>query len=374
MAAYYLPAYYLPTLVVLYTANAVYSSDSDIKVILINGCLYLLLASARGTVSMTAFTLGHDGPLKLESWLVLPWLLYFGWLQWGLVWMDRKLTMILDLYVFIVLYVAPLLYVVLVKPRASTLDYETKEFADQMMIESRSSPSPFFHDVAGNLCDRCRYPFKLGEDRWINFSDVLKWRGWLTEDSAGAADPDICLSYSFCRLRARRYFGFPCPEDRNVQVRDFVLRELLAGSNNKAFTIVEVQLTLLHDYFFTNYHSEMNSAVLTVTQRVVIMLRLSLVVLVSNVVWGLLAAGSLSALVHEYLPYICVSAVVGVLIYTAIMQPLFPVLPTYWHPIQNFFLHYYPADDTGSPSSSVVVNFSSASSTASRQNSGRTSS
>nr|CAB3491029.1 unnamed protein product [Digitaria exilis] len=162
-----------------------------------------------------------------------------------------------------------------------------------MMIKSRSSsPSPFFEDVAGYLYDRCRYPFnlKLGvesddrwlhfndvlkwigwqrvesDDRWINFSDVLKWRGLLTEDSAAAVDPDICLAYSFSRLLARRYFVFPCPEDGNAQVRDFVLRELLAA--DKAFTIVEVQLALLHDYFFTNYHSKMKSAVLTVTQGV----------------------------------------------------------------------------------------------------------
>nr|CAB3491028.1 unnamed protein product [Digitaria exilis] len=227
-------AYYLPNLVVLYTANAVHSSDSDIKVILGMGCILLLVAaSARGTASMTTFTLGN-GPLKLESWRVLPWLLYFGWLLWG----------------------------------ASTLDCETKELADQMMIESRSSPSAFFHDDAGHLYDRCRYPFNLklkvkSDDRWINFSDVLKWRGRLTEDSAAAVDPDICLAYSFCRLLARRYFGFPCPEDGNAQVRDFVLRELLAGSTNKAFTIVEVQLALLHDYFFTNYHSNITSGVLT---------------------------------------------------------------------------------------------------------------
>ncbi|KAF8762270.1 hypothetical protein HU200_009657 [Digitaria exilis] len=345
---------------------------------------------------MTAFTLGN-GPVKLESWRVLPWLLYFGWLQWSQFSWDRKLTFS-DLYYIIVLFAVPLLCVVRAKPGAGTLDYETKEFADQMMIKSRSSsPSPFFEDVAGYLYDRCRYPFnlKLGvesddrwlhfndvlkwigwqrvesDDRWINFSDVLKWRGLLTEDSAAAVDPDICLAYSFSRLLARRYFVFPCPEDGNAQVRDFVLRELLAA--DKAFTIVEVQLALLHDYFFTNYHSKMKSAVLTVTQGVVLMLCLSLIFLGSIVLGGLWSRGP-SALVHEYQPYYCVLAVVGVLIYTVIMQPLHPVLPTYWHPIRNLFLHYIPADEIGNLFGSVVVTFSFTSSTPSSQSSGKTSS
>ncbi|KAF8745057.1 hypothetical protein HU200_013470 [Digitaria exilis] len=392
-------AYYLPNLVVLYTANAVYSSDSDIKVFLGNGCLVLLVVSARGTASMTAFTLGN-GPLKLESWRVLPWLLYFGWLQWDLIWLDRKLTFS-DLYYFIALFVAPLLYVVLVKPRASTSDFETKEFADQMMIESRLSPSPFFVDDAGHLYDRCRYPFNLkqrvesdhrwlhfsdvlkwigwqrveSDDRWINFSDVLKWRRLLTENSAAAVDPDICLAYSLCRLLARRYFGFPCPEDGNVQVRDFVLRELLAGSNNKAFAIVEVQLALLHDYFFTNYHSKMKSAVLTVTQGVVHMLCFPLGFIGSCVVVNLLTTRGLSsALVHEDLPYLGVFFVLGFLIYTVIMQPRHPVLPTYWHPIWNLFAHYIPADEIGNLFGSIVVTFSFTSSTPSSQSSGKTSS
>lgn len=70
-------------------------------------------------------------------------------------------------------------------------------------------------------------------------------------------DADICPSYSFCRLLARRYFGFPCAEDGDAQVRDLVLTELLADDDcSRAYNIVEVQLALLHDYFFTNYHSK----------------------------------------------------------------------------------------------------------------------
>lgn len=265
-------AYYLPTLVVFYTANAIYSSNSDLKVILSLGCLFLLISSARGAVTMTAFTLG-DGPRALQSWRLLPWLLYFAWLLWGLIWRDRRLTLS-DLYCFLVLSVAPVLYVLLFKPRVANLEYETKELADHMMREREWSPSPFFNDDAdSSLYDRCRYPFKLGDGRWINFSDVLqqRQRGRLT------GDPDVCLSYSFCRLLARRYFKFPCAEDGSAQVREFVLRELLPDDDsNRAFTIVEVQLALLHDYFFTNYHSKITSGLLSVKQGIVLVVGFSL--------------------------------------------------------------------------------------------------
>ncbi|CAL4982295.1 unnamed protein product [Urochloa decumbens] len=120
-----------------------------------------------------------------------------------------------------------------------------------------SSPSPFFDGDANRLYDGCKYPILVRDGRWINFSDVLS--------SDCTVDADVCLSYSFCRLLARRYFGFPCPEDGNTQVRDFVLTELLADCN-RAFRIVEVQLALLHDYFFTNYHSEITSGFVSKTK------------------------------------------------------------------------------------------------------------
>lgn len=209
---------------------------------------------------MTAFTL-DGGPLILQSWQLLPYLLYFTGQQWGWIWLDRQLT-VSEIYNILV-FAAPAIYVLLAKPRSRSaiLDEETKEFADYTMRESsRSSslPSLLFHGH-GDVCSRllydcCRYPFmQLRDGGWIKFSDVLlqQQRDRFPRDCA--VDPDICLSYSFCRLLARRYFGFPCPEDGNEPVRDFVLTELLADWN-RGFTIVEVQLALLHDYFFTNYN------------------------------------------------------------------------------------------------------------------------
>uniref|UniRef100_K3ZHJ8 DUF4220 domain-containing protein n=1 Tax=Setaria italica TaxID=4555 RepID=K3ZHJ8_SETIT len=296
-------AYYLPTLIAFYTANAVYSSN-DIRIILSMVCCVLLFCCARGPVTMTAFTLDH-GPRRLQSWRLLPWLLYFAWLQW----------------VF--------------------LDCETKTFADYMVRESRSS-SPFFDgELPDGLHDGCKYPFKLRDGRWINFSDVLQHHSRLPTDCA--VDTDICLSYSFCRLLARRYFGFPCPEDGNPQVREFVLTELLADCN-RAFTIVEVQLALLHDYFFTNYHSDITYGFVSSKQVIVKLARLSLLSLACFAAAFLMAGlvkgfsgGDFSAAFH-----FSAARLLLLLSFTALLV-LF-----YWHPIRNLFL-YYPAA-TGIPS------------------------
>lgn len=342
--------YYLPTLIAFYTANAVYSSSSDIKIVLGVVCSVLLLSCARGPVTMTAFTLDH-GPRRLQSWRLLPWLLYFAWLQWGLIWGHRKLT-VSDLCITII-WIAPVLYVLLAKPRTVFLDCETKTFADYMVRESRSS-SPFFDgELPDGLHDGCKYPFMLRDGRWINFSDVLQQHSRLPTD--WAVDTDICLSYSFCRLLARRYFGFPCSEDGNPQVRDFVLTELLADCN-RAFTIVEVQLALLHDYFFTNYHSDITYGFVSYKQGIVKLARVSLSFLACYAV-GFLIGGLVIVFSggHFYSGPLAllVSAAPGVIMYTVIQQPQFPFLPSYWHPIRNLFL-YYPAA-TGIPSGFSVI-------------------
>ncbi|CAN6362384.1 unnamed protein product [Urochloa humidicola] len=253
-------AFYLPTLIAFYTSNAVYSSDSsDLKVFLGVGCGLLLFLCGRGAVTMTAFTL-DNGPQRLQSWRLVPWLLYFAWLQWGSFRGDRKQLTVSDIFSFIV-YIAPVFYVLVVKPKTPVLDYETKEFADYMVRESRSSSSPFFYGNHPNrMQDGSKYPLVLTDGRKTKISDVLRNHSRLPRDCA--VDQDIFLSYSFCRLLARRYFGFPCAEDGDAQVRDFVLTEQLQDCN-RAFTIVEVQLALLHDYFFTNYHSHIPSGLVS---------------------------------------------------------------------------------------------------------------
>ncbi|CAL4982294.1 unnamed protein product [Urochloa decumbens] len=338
--------YYLPTLIALYTANAVYSSTSDFKVLLSMFCATLLFSSARGAVTMTAFTLHDHGQHRLQTWRLLPWLLYFAWLQFGVIWRrDRKLT-VSTVYYFAVLLV-PSLYVLVAKPRAATLDYETREFAYYMVRESMtSSPSPFFDGDANRLYDGCKYPILVRDGRWINFSDVLS--------SDCTVDADVCLSYSFCRLLARRYFGFPCPEDGNTQVRDFVLTELLADCN-RAFRIVEVQLALLHDYFFTNYHSEITSGFVSKTKGYVKLVGSSLfrtlLIVVVFLILGSFKGG------HSALTVFLTSVPVDIML-TVIMQPKTPFLPRYWHSVRNLFL-YFPTVDSD-PSGPSIIHRSSA--------------
>ncbi|CAL4994866.1 unnamed protein product [Urochloa decumbens] len=309
-----------------YTANAVYSSSSELKIPLSLGCGLLLFLCARGAVTMTAFTL-HNGPQRLQSWRLVPWLVYFSSLQWGWFREDRK-QLVPTIISFMIVFTGPVFYVLLVKPKTPVLDYETKEFADYMVCMSRSSSlSPFFYGGHPNrMQDGCKYPLVLKDGRKTKIRDVR-----LPRDCA--VDPDIFLSYSFCRLLARRYFGFPCAEDGNTQVRDFVLTELLIDCN-RAFTIVEVQLALLHDYFFTNYHTHIPSGLVSVKQAVAAVLCLALLFL-ARCLPSLFRASREANLNLGDLGILCALAVPVLLIYIVIRQPEYPVLPRYWHPIRD---------------------------------------
>ncbi|KAJ1274514.1 hypothetical protein BS78_05G068000 [Paspalum vaginatum] len=331
-------------------ANAVFFSDSDFKIILSNGCLFLLLSCARGAVTMTAFTLGDSDPLKVKSWRVLPWLLYFAWLQWGVIWFDHRLTLV-DLYYFTVLCIFPVLYVLLAKPRVAVLDYETKQFADFMP----SPPSPLFDHCNANsrLYDCCsEYPFMPkkqkkdddGSDKWVNFGNVLTYYPF----PSGDPQVDICLSYIFSRLLARRYFGFPCAEDGDPQARELILTELRQEGEayKKVFTIVEVQLALLHDYFFTNFHSDIKKGLTSNKQSTLVVLWVTPLFLAGFAVGFVLAGGSKAGRLG-----LVIFFAVGVplaLMYLVIVLPNFPVLPSYWHPIRELLLHF--SKPTGTPS------------------------
>ncbi|CAL4985696.1 unnamed protein product [Urochloa decumbens] len=319
-------AFYLPTLIAFYTANAVYSSSSELKIPLSLGCGLLLFLCARGAVTMTAFTL-HNGPQRLQSWRLVPWLLYFALLQWGWFREDRK-QLVPTIISFMIVFTGPVFYVLLVKPKTPVLDYETKEFADYMVCMSRSSSSsPFFYAGHPNrMQDGCKYPLVLKDGRKTKVRDVR-----LPRDCA--VDPDIFLSYSFCRLLARRYFGFPCAEDGNAQVRDFVLTELLIDCN-RAFTIVEVQLALLHDYFFTNYHTHIPSGLVSVKQAMAVVLCFSLLV-IARCLPSVFRASREAHLDLGDLGILCALAVPALLICIVIKQPEYPVLPRYWRPIRN---------------------------------------
>jgi len=135
----------------------------------------------------------------------------------------------------------------------SALDRQTKAVADYMKRESSklSASSPFFDDDANSnsslqLLDSCRYPFVQGRNgEWVTVKDLVQ------RDDLPNEDKDIWLSYSLCRLLARRYYGFHCTEGDD-KVRRLALADLgTTDGYKRAFTITEVQLAFLHDYFFT---------------------------------------------------------------------------------------------------------------------------
>ncbi|KAF8658877.1 hypothetical protein HU200_059376 [Digitaria exilis] len=99
----------------------------------------------------------------------------------------------------------------------SALGYETKAFADYMTLESRRSPAPFFDGEANNLDSNCKYHLMYTDDgHWVRIKDLLQCDRLPVRNCAMEAR-DIFLSYSLCRLLARRYYGFPCAEEGNAE-------------------------------------------------------------------------------------------------------------------------------------------------------------
>ncbi|XBJ20643.1 hypothetical protein VPH35_011433 [Triticum aestivum] len=60
---------------------------------------------------------------------------------------------------------------------------------------------------------------------------------------------DVCLSFSLCHLLQRRFFGFKCAESSFGEALDFINRGLFV---QRAFKVIEVELTFLYDIIFTN--------------------------------------------------------------------------------------------------------------------------
>jgi hypothetical protein len=241
-------AYYLPPHAAFYAANAVYTSrhhnciestpDHTAKLALVLLFLALFVSSrlGAGLVNMTAYSL-RDGPR--DGWRFVQWTICLTWVEWQ--WADSSWNgqMIRRLCI-IFLECSFLVISFLAFPRATALDqWRTKAFADYMVREFKSRSSPF------------RYPFMQREDgSWISVQDLtMQLRDG--DMSLGDVDPDFCLSYSLSRLLARRYFGFPCTEEGDKNVLKSVLAQLGSDCYKKAFTVVEVQLAFLHDYFFT---------------------------------------------------------------------------------------------------------------------------
>lgn len=253
-------AYYLPTSLVFYAANAVYSTSHineytpEIVVNLLMMLGFDVFFIRLKLTTMAAYSL-RDGGERYYTWRFLLWIFYLACLQWelGRIWsanlgLPAKLSLQHPALPQLTLSAAVAVFIVFVGPPESFKDYEIKSVADYMKRESNSSSSSPFFDGSLQL-DSCRYPFRQRKDgQWISIKDYAN-----TAMQEEGLNPYVSLSYSLCWLLSRRYFGFHCAEQGDEKVRRFALAGLGLGTDGykRAFTIVEVQLAFLHDYLFT---------------------------------------------------------------------------------------------------------------------------
>ncbi|XP_020198875.1 uncharacterized protein [Aegilops tauschii subsp. strangulata] len=252
-------AYYLPVPLVFYATKAVSSTSHSHHIhedtpSLVVGVFYMFRLSlpsfqevvAPLVTNMRAYSL-HDRPQ--DGYNYLMWLLFLGWVDWGIIldWarccrrrvLYRLVQMGLDFFLT--------LFTLFAHTSESTLDCQTKAVADYMKRESSkssstSTTSPFFDeddDANSNsslkLLDCCRYPFvQRGNGEWATVKDLVQ------RDDLPNEDKDIWLSYSLCRLLARRYYGFHCAEEGDDKVRCLALADLTrADGYKRVFTIAE---------------------------------------------------------------------------------------------------------------------------------------
>lgn len=132
---------------------------------------------------------------------------------------------------------------------------------------------------------------------------------------------------------------------------DFVLMELLQPDYKRAFTIVEVQLSLLLDYFFTFYHPITIKAFLPqmvskmMEHRMGLMSLLSQALSPAGIVWWLLylfCVGSSTFGLSQFAFYAVASLIFVLLVWFT----YHPVRPMYWCTIRNA-LQKFPTADLG---------------------------
>ncbi|KAF8667791.1 hypothetical protein HU200_052602 [Digitaria exilis] len=84
---------------------------------------------------------------------------------------------------------------------------------------------------------------------WKHDGDLLS-----SDDDKGArALKDTCLSFALFKLLKRRFCGLEIAEAGDPRTKDFVINGLLAGGYERAFRVVEVELSFLYDFFYTKY-------------------------------------------------------------------------------------------------------------------------
>ena len=213
MAAYYLPT----SAIVTYIAGAVVWKSSSGNIYHVGSCILLIITASKGAVEMAAYARSDSPPLR---WQHFKLMLTISPLLWCLPGTNR-------LAVFNSLaYLCFVLDMPLIQPAADRMK------KDGEMIQ-----------IKGIL------------QQWQDDDDKRDCR-------------DTCLSYNYCRILTRLYFGIASTEEGHR--RDELTRLLSTDCCDRVFTIVEVQLAFLHDYCFITYHSMVLSppGMLSVAQEV----------------------------------------------------------------------------------------------------------
>ncbi|KAF8032160.1 hypothetical protein BT93_D1171 [Corymbia citriodora subsp. variegata] len=113
-----------------------------------------------------------------------------------------------------------------------------------------------FGEVAASAPNYTR-SLEVNEDV-ITVEKVWACKGWLLSSSEGDLDgklKDICLSYALYLLLRLRFSGYLLPEEAHEKAWLLIRQGMLQQENGyeRALRVAEVELTFLHDFFYTNY-------------------------------------------------------------------------------------------------------------------------
>ncbi|XP_048131587.1 uncharacterized protein LOC115730875 [Rhodamnia argentea] len=102
-----------------------------------------------------------------------------------------------------------------------------------------------------------RKPLEI-TDEVITVEKVWACKGSLLSSTGGDQDgklKDICLSFSLYKLLSLRFGGYSLPKEAHEKTWKLIQHGLLANENGleRAFRVVELELSFLFDLFYTNY-------------------------------------------------------------------------------------------------------------------------
>ncbi|KAI6702786.1 hypothetical protein NL676_011922 [Syzygium grande] len=229
--------------------------------------------------SFSAYSLEDNEQWKKYAWQNM--VTFIGLLA---LWTSYLTTLPLTLAVFLLYFVVLLLKaneraLSLMTASASGLQRTTKWVADHMRSEHQlSNPcetNPItmkgykyvvrakrtrfeksFHEVAGVMPN---YTKSLEVDEEVITTEkVWACQGQLLSSSEGDLDDklkDICLSYALYLVLCLRFSGYLLPEEAHEKAWLLIQQGMLGKEDGyeRAFRVAEVELTFLHDFFYTNY-------------------------------------------------------------------------------------------------------------------------